>query len=74
MTTPSLDNARLRPHLRPNAGTTSLGTTTIHTHTTHTVGHGSAGGDPRQLRGIPAIGRTVNGAIAGTQPERREHT
>lgn len=27
-------------------------------------------GDPRALRGIPAIGRAVGGAIAGTQPER----
>lgn len=27
-------------------------------------------GDPRQLRGIPAIGRGVGGAIRGTQPEQ----
>lgn len=27
-------------------------------------------GDPRQLRGIPAIGRSVTGAIPGTDPER----
>lgn len=27
-------------------------------------------GDPLALRGIPAIGRGVGGAVAGTQPER----
>ena len=27
-----------------------------------------AGGDPRQLRGIPAIGPSVTGAIAGSAP------
>lgn len=27
------------------------------------------GGDPRRLRGIPAIGRGVTGAIPGTRPE-----
>jgi len=29
---------------------------------------GSAGGDAHQLRGIPAIGRNVTGAIPGTSP------
>lgn len=29
----------------------------------------SAGGDPRSLRGIPALSRGVGGAIAGTRPE-----
>ena len=29
---------------------------------------GTAGGDARQLRGIPAIGRNVTGAIPGTSP------
>lgn len=29
----------------------------------------TAAGDPRKLRGIPAIGRNVHGAIAGTRPE-----
>lgn len=28
----------------------------------------TAGGDERKLRGIPAIGRGVAGAIAGTRP------
>lgn len=31
----------------------------------------SAPADERRLRGIPAIGRGVSGAIPGTQPERR---
>lgn len=30
----------------------------------------TAGGDERRLRGIPAIGRGVSGAISGTQPGR----
>jgi hypothetical protein len=30
---------------------------------------GSPGGDSRKLRGIPAIGRNVAGAIPGTNPE-----
>ena len=30
---------------------------------------GSAGGDPQALRGIPAIGPNVTGAIPGTNPE-----
>jgi hypothetical protein len=30
----------------------------------------TAAGDPRKLRGIPAIGYGVGGAIAGSQPER----
>lgn len=33
-----------------------------------TIGHGTAGGDERKLRGIPAIGRGVTGAIPGTSP------
>lgn len=28
------------------------------------------GADPARLRGIPAIGRSVTGAIRGTDPER----
>ena len=32
------------------------------------VGHATAGGDERKLRGIPAIGRGVTGAIPGTVP------
>jgi hypothetical protein len=31
-------------------------------------GRGTAGGDTRKLRGIPAIGRGVSGAIPGTSP------
>lgn len=34
-----------------------------------TIGHRSAEGDPSRLRGIPAIGRGVGGAIPGTHPE-----
>lgn len=30
----------------------------------------SDGGDERTLRGIPAIGRNVGGAIPGTRPDR----
>lgn len=33
-------------------------------------GPATAGGDPQRLRGIPAIGRSVSGAIRGTDPER----
>ena len=33
-----------------------------------TIGTGTAGGDNQQLRGIPAIGRGVTGAINGTTP------
>ena len=32
--------------------------------------HGSEAGDERTLRGIPAIGRNVSGAIPGTRPDR----
>lgn len=32
------------------------------------VTHATAGGDERKLRGIPAIGRGVAGAIPGTSP------
>lgn len=35
-----------------------------------TPGNGTAGGDTRRLRGIPAIGRGVGGAIAGSDPLR----
>lgn len=38
-------------------------------HSTH-VGRGTAGGDSRKLRGIPAIGRNVTGAIPGTVPHK----
>lgn len=30
----------------------------------------TAAGDPRRIRGLPAVGYGVAGAIAGTQPER----
>lgn len=36
----------------------------------HRDGPATAGGDERRLRGIPAIGRGVTGAIPGTDPER----
>jgi hypothetical protein len=32
------------------------------------AGHATAGGDERKLRGIPAIGRGVAGAVPGTAP------
>lgn len=42
----------------------------LETSTTPEVGvqGATAGGDERKLRGIPAIGRGVAGAIAGTVP------
>ena len=33
-----------------------------------TVARATLGGDERRLRGIPAIGRGVSGAIPGTRP------
>lgn len=49
--------------------TTTLANIIRHTptHTTPTA-PGTAGGDYRALRGIPAIGRGVAGAIPGTTP------
>lgn len=38
--------------------------------TLDTPGDGTAGGDYRRLRGLPAIGRGVGGAIAHTDPMR----
>lgn len=35
---------------------------------TKTAAGATAGGDSRKLRGIPAIGRSVTGAIPGTVP------
>lgn len=35
-----------------------------------TIGHATAGGDERKLRGIPAIARGVAGAIPGTSPHQ----
>ncbi len=32
------------------------------------TGGATAGGDERKLRGIPAIGRGVSGAVAGSSP------
>ena len=41
---------------------------------TETVCSATLPGDARRLRGIPAIGRGVTGAIFGTRPEREaEH-
>ena len=37
---------------------------------TDTRTYATAGGDERKLRGIPAIGRNVAGAIPGTSPHR----
>ncbi len=31
--------------------------------------NGAGGGEPARLRGLPAIGRNVKGAIPGTRPE-----
>lgn len=70
----TVDEARLRPHLRDN--TRSTRQLQHHRasveHAVRQQGHhiGPAGGDPIQLRGIPAIGRTVTGVIPHTQPEQ----
>jgi hypothetical protein len=34
----------------------------------HTAAGATAAGDPARLRGLPAIGRSVTGAIRGTSP------
>ncbi len=39
-------------------------------HAPPTIGHATAGGDERRLRGIPAIGRGVTGAVNGTIPHQ----
>ncbi len=33
-------------------------------------GPATTGGDPKRLRGIPAIGRNVQGHVPGTHPEQ----
>lgn len=74
----SVDEARLRPHLRDNTRSTRHLQHHHHSveHAERRQGHrttyptGPAGGDPIQLRGIPAIGRTVTGVIPHTQPEQ----
>lgn len=84
----SVDDARLRPHLRERsrlearddlerrqadalrdarAGAKAEGRETPFPSPTSVA---TAAGDPRKLRGIPAIGRSVGGAIGGTQPEQ----
>jgi hypothetical protein len=72
--TPSVDEARLLPRYRqPGINTPSVsnnhGTanTPASSERTYTA---SAGGDHQRLRGIPAIGRGVAGAIHNTQPEQ----
>ena len=37
---------------------------------TRTAAGGTAAGDPRRLRGLPAIGRNVSGATVETDPVR----
>ncbi len=37
-------------------------------HAPRLDGHRSAAADPARLRGLPAIGRGVEGAIPGTRP------
>ena len=37
---------------------------------TRTAAGGTAAGDPRRLRGLPAIGRNVSGATVHTDPVR----
>ncbi len=69
--TTSVDQARLLPRYRQGVNTPSSSHTTSSTQTpalsqrTYTA---SAGGDHIRLRGIPAIGRGVAGAIPHTNP------
>jgi hypothetical protein len=60
----NLDEARLRPHLRNDQPARQP--IIAHTHPTSVA---TAAGDAIKLRGIPAIGRSVSGAIRGTQPD-----
>jgi hypothetical protein len=83
----SVDDARLRPHLRDRARLEER--TRLHHQqaaifrtqhnaalaegrdTTSPRSVATAAGDSRKLRGIPAIGRSVAGHINGTHPEQQ---
>jgi len=78
---PSLDEARLLPRLRPDgafvqqsrrlhAQAQVLADTVEDTDTRPLRHELTKPGDPLALRGIPAIGRSVSGAIPDTNPEQ----
>jgi hypothetical protein len=65
------DQARLRPHLRrqPVERKRTPAEAVAEAETVVAVASGAAGGDARQLRGIPAVGQSVSGAVPGSDPE-----
>lgn len=74
----SVDEARLRPHLRKQKPTLVIAPDngTTHIQTLQLGGKRSSKtpiiGEPGDLRGIPVVGaRGVGGVSPGTQPERR---
>jgi hypothetical protein len=73
-----VDEARLRPHLRQQQPTLIVapdnGTTHVQTFNAPSQPRAKTNDDvmvdPRELRGIPVVGRNVGGVSPGTQPER----
>jgi hypothetical protein len=63
---PNIDQARRRPHLR---GQTIVYIPILEPVEVQPITAGASSFDPQMLRGIPAIGRNVTGAIHGTNPE-----
>ena len=65
------DHHRLRPHLRPGAST-QTDRPKVEAVDTSSVkaGPGVAGGDKRQLRGLPTVAPGVAGVAPGTDPLR----
>ncbi len=61
---------RFHAHYQKQEDQRKLGRILLETgeHTPPKIGHATAGGDERKLRGIPAIGRGVTGAINHTSP------
>jgi hypothetical protein len=72
-----LDNARLLPRFRARAAMLAEQRALLRNAVSEAVDEGrsietpqTAAGDPRDLRGLPAVGvRGVGGVIRGTQPE-----
>lgn len=72
----TIDEARILPRLRPSSGILEQhrmrreqATVLIENVAEYKPKNAlTKPGDPRQLRGIPAIGRSVTGAIPGTDP------
>jgi hypothetical protein len=65
-----IDQARLRRHLRdqPVERRRTPAEAVAEAEEAVTVASGAASGDSRQLRGIPAVGRSVSGAVPGSDP------